>query len=568
MPNNQQRELYLSELNTYLKESVQYPELYTPDQSETFRKYLDLGACADYVLNGAIQHQCLLLVKLACEYPIISDNTKLIEMSLIDGTVEITHFLIARNNEIDLFSWSLISKCIASQINLLEAFGSTLAALNNTTRADLVAFYLRKFDRTHIFPLVEACIQLGINNTISTNEDSPFYYAMIKHYPDIVTALLHDSSANILHALTHRNEFLEQADQETISAYIEALSRILSNYPELTPEELETAETDFQDALAFALELSAETHDNAKQIERYLTLGAIPNTETLCLFIENYGIAFFSNVLRQQAKPELTPLILTRAIKAGHDNIHDIFSDFIETTPGATLTRLVAMLFDFFIPTTTDFNTPFFQKQIFPFMSKCFQHGANVNVVFTGISSINQLQWIKEVVKICYTNYNAGINSISFLQAAMILNCQPLIRLFLEAGANIAVNIPIQPAYKSDVNCKLFTTVRTSHLGNALSQQTYFSTIPDIIKRQNLRLTLFNLLQSVLQPKSNFHHFPTEFILDLAAYLIPDNTERELSISQYKRHLHNSRHYFFTIGEINTNAVNEPSTTLVVRKST
>ena len=43
MPNNQQRELYLSELNTYLKESVQYPELYTPDQSETFRKYLDLG---------------------------------------------------------------------------------------------------------------------------------------------------------------------------------------------------------------------------------------------------------------------------------------------------------------------------------------------------------------------------------------------------------------------------------------------------------------------------------------------------------------------------------------------
>lgn len=561
MPANTTRQTFISELNAFLKYTPTNGDSYTAQQAPTFKKYLDLGANAETVLIAAIKHHCLEIVKLAYEYTVNINNTEFVQLALNSETPDIARFLISRNPNIDLFAEDILGSCIAQNINLLECFRDTIATLDKSARARFVAFCLRKFTRDDIFPLVEKCIQLGIENIISTYNDSPLYSAMVHNYPDIVTALLLDNELNISRALKYRKEFIENGHQACIVVYIETISRVLSNYPSLSKKGLQTAERRFQDALTLALENLAKLPNNAETIDALLVLGAKPSAETFHLFIIHYGVDFFLRVFKNQEKPVLPFSVLCQAINDNIPNIYDIFGEFLQTMPDHDLTFIVSRLFNLFVP-ETDLNSPYIQTQVLPLMKKCFQCGANVNMIFDDCARSHHTPWMGTIYNIGCRYYGVSFGTITFLQAAMLLNCQPLIKLFLEAGANISVNIPIEPQYKDPFTLSKCANLKTLDLGNAQSKQTYFSTIVEIIPQQELRIPLFNLLQSMHQPSSFFYSIPPHFLLRLAEYLIPDAGYRAQALSQYQRFFKTSEHYFFKSPPVKSPTA-EPAKTLV-----
>ncbi len=581
---------YLADLNNMLafansKTSKAY---YTDAGLDDLKLYLDAGASANIVLYAAIRFKHLASVKLAFNYTITQN---FINTALEHSTLEIIQLVVCKQNQFH-FDKKSVEFCFYQKINILNLFNlpftilcqkESMPELKITTRfaeltplqkAQLIVYCLScHCTESAVSPFVMSCLPGAELNNSTEADSQPLHAAMKGGYYKIVKILLRAGASPATTEPTNGTMPIKAASSPAIMyEFLREIRKILEHRKRsnLSHHALKNLKNDYHYQLNLALSLSAAGKSSHLHVKKYLELGAELTTATLEHIMDSYDFSedFLKPFIESHEKLELTPGMVSSAIYRSK-KIDDLFSPLISNTNAEILSQIVRVCFNYFIPSDNpaEERNQYHNTQLIPFMRKCFSHGADINTLHDASSTI---PWVLAARRINTPINGTTPHTITFLHAAVLFRNAELMRMLLESGADTTITIKLA-IYTNSLNSTLlhegnFTAIM---LAKKDCKSVYFKTIASLKILHTARVALFIFLNSHKQKHTALKKLGNNtysVLMNLAKYLLPDDNQRAQCILQYERIFSNNRNRLFFKKE--DNAVSEPPTTLVLRKST
>ena len=536
---------------------------------EFIQSCLARGVNANIVLRSAIFYKNIEIVKIALQYEV---TYNFIEQALRVSSLEIAQYLISviikrhASGQPYLITGDEICLSIKLNYDLAQMFGEYIKILTNEERSSVVAkcLYL-KAAREKTYPLVEACIENGVYFEHPSKPFNPLNIAMQLDHPAMLQRLLHAGGLAFLYFNLDDdsilNTLVSAGSDATIHLLISELWVYLDKELSAEPSKLSKARCQLRHPLSLALDKAACTAGNNELINYYLSLGAIPTPSTLNNLLTHYGWDYFFTIFKSLEHPQLTEIIISQSLKDRSVNLYKAFRPYIRNTDIQTLTAIITQLLDFFICYVR--NTPLSERdiettQVIPFMKACFHQGVDINMLHNDLSASNNAKhaWKLSIApnrfytdEVPNKKMSMPPSRVTFLHAAMIANSKPLITLLLESDARTDIRMQCRSL---DNNTDVDFGPATHALGDAHSRLDFHQTLTTrVIPQQEMRVIIFNILQSTSQTKSAkdqapyFSMLSADIMLRLISYLIPDDEEFNYTLSSYKNIFHNNKHFFF-----------------------